>query len=207
MLISYSCVPILTGFFGNIDTGPGFVELGYWADPNDPNIVGDPNDPNTIWIGGDYHLQTESPCINAGDPNYVPEPDDTDLDGRPRVIGGRIDMGAYETPIPAEVRIVPRTINLASKGNWITCYIWLPEQYNVADIDTNSIFLEGKIQPEQLSVNEEKQVVTVSFTREDIQPILEVGQIELTINAKLTDGTYFEATDVIRVIDKGEKRN
>ncbi|MBW8039347.1 MAG: hypothetical protein FVQ85_05055 [Planctomycetes bacterium] len=44
----------------------------------------------------DYHLLPGSPCINAGDPNYVPEPNETDLDGNPRVIGGRIDMGAYE---------------------------------------------------------------------------------------------------------------
>jgi len=45
---------------------------------------------------GDYHLLAGSPCINAGDPNYIAEPNETDLDGRPRVIAGRIDMGAYE---------------------------------------------------------------------------------------------------------------
>ncbi|MHC4313351.1 MAG: right-handed parallel beta-helix repeat-containing protein [Planctomycetota bacterium] len=37
-----------------------------------------------------------SPCIDAGDPNYISEPNETDLDGNPRVIGGRVDMGAYE---------------------------------------------------------------------------------------------------------------
>ncbi|MHC4285186.1 MAG: right-handed parallel beta-helix repeat-containing protein, partial [Planctomycetota bacterium] len=153
MLISYSCVPILTGFLGNIDTDPGFVELGYWADPNDPNIARDPNDPNAIWIDGDYHLLFASPCIDAGDPNYVAGPNEADLDGRPRVMGGRIDMGAYEASIPAEVRIVPRTINLASKGNRFTCYIWLPEQYNIADIDPNSVFLEEQIKADELSVD------------------------------------------------------
>ncbi|MHC4501535.1 MAG: LamG-like jellyroll fold domain-containing protein [Planctomycetota bacterium] len=44
----------------------------------------------------DYHLLPDSPCIDAGDPDYVAEPNETDLDGNPRVIGGRIDMGAYE---------------------------------------------------------------------------------------------------------------
>jgi hypothetical protein len=44
----------------------------------------------------DYHLLPDSPCINTGDPNYVPEPNETDLDGKPRVIAGRIDMGTYE---------------------------------------------------------------------------------------------------------------
>ncbi len=44
----------------------------------------------------DYHLLEDSPCINTGDPDYVVEPNETDLDGKPRVVGGRIDMGAYE---------------------------------------------------------------------------------------------------------------
>jgi len=98
---------------GNIDYEPLFVDPGYW----DPN--GTPADVNDdFWIDGDYHLLSDSPCIDTGDPNYIVKPDETDLDGNPRVIGGRIDMGAYEysPPISAEVRIVPRTINLQSKG-------------------------------------------------------------------------------------------
>jgi hypothetical protein len=59
---------------GNIDTDPCFVDAA--------------ND--------DYHLLPASPCINTGDPNYVPEPNETDLDGLPRVIGARVDMGAFE---------------------------------------------------------------------------------------------------------------
>ena len=81
---------------GNIDADPCFIEPGYWADANDPNIIAEPNDPNAVWIDGDYHLLPTSPCINTGDPNYVPGPNETDLDGLPRIIGGRIDMGAYE---------------------------------------------------------------------------------------------------------------
>ncbi|MDH4242034.1 MAG: LamG domain-containing protein, partial [Phycisphaerae bacterium] len=65
----------------------------------------------------DYHLLAGSPCINAGDPDYVPEPNETDLDGKPRVIGGRIDMGAYEfnhTPVAdaGQDRIVE------AQGHW-----------------------------------------------------------------------------------------
>ena len=181
--------------FGNIDADPCFVKAGYW-------------DANGIWIEGDYHLLTDSPCIDAGDPNYIAEPNETDLDGRPRVIGGRIDMGAYEysPPIPAEVRIIPRTINLASKGKWITCYIWLPEDYDVADIDPNSVVLEGEIEPEWFAVDEQQQVAIVRFRRSEVQEILNTGQVELTITGQLTDGTIFEGTDVIRVIDKGKKK-
>jgi len=159
-------------------------------------------DANGTWSDGDYHLLPTSPCIDAGDPNYIPEPNETDLDGDPRVMGVRIDMGAYESPLQAEARIVPRTINLASKGKSITCYIWLPEDYNVTDIDPNSIVLENGIEPDEFSVKEERQVAVLSFSREDVQAILDIGETELTITGRLTDGNIFEGTDTIKVIDK-----
>jgi parallel beta-helix repeat protein len=60
---------------GNINTDPLFVDVA----------------------GGDYRLQVQSPCINAGKPDTIglglPL---TDLDGNPRVMGCTIDMGAYE---------------------------------------------------------------------------------------------------------------
>jgi len=187
---------------GNIDADPRFISPGYWDDNTTPEDVND-----DFWVDGDYHLLPSSPCINAGDPNYIAEPNETDLDGRPRVIGGQIDMGAYEyrPPIPAEVRIIPRTINLASKGNWITCYISLPEDYNVADIDPNSILLEYEIQAESLKLDEEQQVAIAKFSRSDVQEILTVGEVELTITGQLTNGTVFEGTDVISVLNKTGK--
>ena len=48
-------------------------------------------DPNT----GDYHLMSNSPCIDIGDPNTSTLPS-TDKDGNPRIINGKPDMGAYE---------------------------------------------------------------------------------------------------------------
>jgi hypothetical protein len=110
----------------------------------------------------------------------------------------------YVPVLHAEARIIPHTINLASKGNWITCYIWLPEQYNVADIDTNSVVLEQHIKSEQLMVDEQRQVAIARFSREEVQSIVDVGEVELTIYAQLTDGTVFEALDVIRVVDEGD---
>jgi parallel beta-helix repeat protein len=53
----------------------------------------------------DYHIMPPSPCIDAGDPNYVPEPNETDLDSIPRIIGSRIDMGAYECPNTPSIAI------------------------------------------------------------------------------------------------------
>jgi hypothetical protein len=70
---------------GVIFGDPCFVRVGQWD--------------GETYIEGDYHLKADSPCINAGDPNYATEPAETDLDGNARVMGGRIDIGAYETYI------------------------------------------------------------------------------------------------------------
>ncbi|MHC4507472.1 MAG: PKD domain-containing protein, partial [Planctomycetota bacterium] len=46
--------------------------------------------------GNDYHLQPDSPCVNAGDPAFVPLPGETDIDGQARVHALIVDVGADE---------------------------------------------------------------------------------------------------------------
>jgi hypothetical protein len=189
---------------GNIDVDPCFACVGYW-DSNE--IPADPND--DFWIEGDYHLLPDSPCIDAGDPNYLAKPNETDLDGKPRVINGRIDMGAYEygsTAILAEADFDPNTLNLNSRGRWITAFIWLPEPYNVDDIDPNSVVFENQVKPDRFWLTEDEQTAIAKFDREQVQAILVVGDVELTITGRLADGTSFEASDVIKVIDRGGKK-
>jgi hypothetical protein len=72
--ITYSDVAGGWSGVGNIDEDPLFVDAA----------------------GGDYHLRWDSPCVDAGDPDFIPEPGEVDIDGEPRVIGGRVDMGADE---------------------------------------------------------------------------------------------------------------
>lgn len=81
--ITYS--DVLGGYEGdgNFDLEPLFVD----ADGPD-NTPGTEDD--------DLHLLPESPCINTGDPAFVQEPEETDLDGDLRVMGCRVDMGSDE---------------------------------------------------------------------------------------------------------------
>ena len=67
--------------------------------PGEGNLTGDPGFVDAG--GGDYHLRSDSPCINAGDNAAAPA--SADPDGRARIIGNVVDMGAYEFPWPAIV--------------------------------------------------------------------------------------------------------
>jgi len=68
---------------GNIDANPRFQDpLGADA------IAGTLDD--------DLRLSAGSPCLDAGDDAALPAFATTDLDGLERVVGGRVDMGAYE---------------------------------------------------------------------------------------------------------------
>ncbi len=69
--ILYSCTAPLPGGPGNISANPKFLSAS------------------------DFHLQASSPCIDAGT-NLPYVYTTTDLDGNPRLLGDRVDMGAYE---------------------------------------------------------------------------------------------------------------
>jgi len=65
--------------------------------PGEGNINSDPMFVNPD--SNDFHLLPDSPCVNMGDPNYVPGSNETDIDGDPRIFNGRIDIGADEWSI------------------------------------------------------------------------------------------------------------
>jgi len=79
---------------GNIDADPLFVQPGYWDDNGTPEDTSD-----DFWVEGDYHLLWYSPCVNAGDPAFTTDVAKTDIDGEPRIIDGRVDIGCDEVLI------------------------------------------------------------------------------------------------------------
>ena len=81
----------LTWGEGNIDAPPGFLDPGFWVDPNTPT---QPED--DYFVAGDYHITPSSVCYQAGGSNSLPEVSIMDLDGEPRIMNNRVDMGADE---------------------------------------------------------------------------------------------------------------
>ena len=91
--IMYSDIQGLDIFAGNGNIGddPRFVDLGHWDDAGTPGDLSD-----DVFVPGDYHLLPDSPCSDAGDPNFVAEDRAIDFDGEPRIMGCRVDMGVDE---------------------------------------------------------------------------------------------------------------
>ncbi len=78
--LNYCCTtPLPPGGSGNFTNAPLFVDQS----------------------GGNLRLQSNSPCINAGLNAYAPA--GLDLDGQPRIVGGTVDVGAYEFQAPASL--------------------------------------------------------------------------------------------------------
>jgi len=129
------------------------------------------------------------------------------------VLNFTVDIYAGPPPLEAEIDIDPDTLNLNSKGKWITCYIELPEGYEVNDIDVGTVMLNETVpaepKPTEIGDYDDDGIpdLMVKFDRSEVKDILEPGDaVPITVTGALTDGPSFEGTDTIRVIDKGGKK-
>jgi len=108
-IVSYSIVQNWDGTWGGIGNN-GSDPM--FADPLGPDgIAGTEDD--------DLRLSPGSPAIDAGDPSFVPQLSETDLDGHARVLCSRIDIGAYEFGIGDYD--CSRWVNVADFTGWTGC--------------------------------------------------------------------------------------
>ncbi len=138
-------VPISYNLFYNVEQiiSQGEIYLGndlWWIESKlssfRNNVYCDPG-----FVLGDltYHIGASSPCVDSGDPNYVPETDETDLDGKPRLAGYAVDKGAYE--LQSLPDIPPQLLKAVSRK--------MHGEIGVFDIelslDPNEVGVEGRV--------------------------------------------------------------
>jgi hypothetical protein len=127
-----------------------------------------------------------------------------------------ITVEEEQVPITVEIDIDPDTLNLKSKGKWITVYIEISGA-NPRDIVAGSALLNDALSPENNTkygfvTNESSYIMDndgdgieermLKFDRSAVQAIVSPAEnVTLVVTFELTDGSVHSGSDTIRVID------
>jgi len=111
------------------------------------------------------------------------------------------------TPVvTAAIDIEPSTLNLESNGQHITCYVELPSEHPVDQIDVSTVLLNSSVKAEQepSSVGDYDAdgvpYLMLKFAREEVQSVIVPGEsVELIVSGQVGD-LLFQGRDTIRVL-------
>jgi len=124
--------------------------------------------------------------------------------------------------IPARIDVDPDTINLSAAGKWVTCYIELPEALDLTLIDSTLVTLNGvpayigkegwaSSGPSKGNIidHDGDGILSrmVKFNRSVVASSLAPGEATLALQGGMIDGTIFEGTATVTVIDRGTRAN
>jgi hypothetical protein len=190
----------------------GFIRINYTAGLSDFEKIDIQN-----YV---QHQLESKEYIDIVEPNYIYSIPEQPIPW-PGFVIGDLNIAFKSMKIGAVIDINPSTLNLKSRGQWITCYIGLPEGYNVSDINRATILLNGTIPVAPFWVDKPLESVIgdynndtvpdlmVKFNRTQVisyiikslgfEPI-NFTEVTLTVAGELYDGTQFEGSEVIRVI-------
>jgi thermitase len=102
----------------------------------------------------------------------------------------QIDATGPLSAITAEVRVAP--LNLKSHGRWTAGYIGLPEGFNVSDIDTSSLLLNGTVM-----VDPSAPVLTGDFDHDSaLEVMVEFNRTQLA-NLIVSEGISFDNVTLV----------
>ena len=118
--------------------------------------------------------------------------------------------------VTATLDIDPDTLNLKSKGKWITAYIELSENHNVSNINRTTVLLNRTIPIDSFWIDKplesvigdcDNDGITDLMVKFDRQALIEYLKTKGTTDAEVTiaitgetNGKSFEVTDTIKVI-------
>jgi hypothetical protein len=164
---------------GNIDTDPMFV--------NPTEGTGLQYD----GLAADWSLQTLSPCIDAGKPDFTTDSTGTETDfaGNPRIQYDIIDIGAFEITYCTPV-IEPDPDNILINGSFGTCELlpWDVYTSDLLDKPAGYRIIDGECRVMPDGINPEPDPSDIQLLQELAEPQLQMleadSAYELTFDAR-----------------------
>lgn len=195
----YTSPPITKSFTADFWFGLSLLS------PQDRYFTETARNPDTTKHAKIYSNQDNPAMFLIG---FEDKPDEGDADYQDMVIS----LELVTPPVDATIDIDPNTLNLYSKGRWITVYIELPENYNVSDINASTVKLNGKIpaesHPTEIGDHDTDGIpdLMVKFDRQELIATLGSGEISITITG-FANGILFEGNHTIRTKSPSAKPN
>ena len=113
-----------------------FEDFQEETDMNSNSIFADPLLVNASISSPDFHIQQSSPAINAGNPDFTSDNDETDLEGDSRIVNDRVDIGADESEYDITENINNyNMVNIDIFPNPASNIIYFNSAYTIKTID------------------------------------------------------------------------
>jgi hypothetical protein len=126
-------------------------------------------------------------------------------------------LATDEEALVTEIDIKPETLNLKSKGNWVTVFVEPPEGYVAEDIIGESVVISAvggtitNIEPVRSNLTDSDDdgvnELKLKYSRGELQSAISqsnlTGQVEVTLTGTLSDTMTFIGSDTIKI--KGQK--
>lgn len=107
------------------------------------------------------------------------------------------------------MKVHPDTLNIKSKGRWVTVQVSFPGDLDADDLDLETVELEvdGRgIAAKWARVGD--GVLMVKFSREELKEIIDgLGDVEIHVRGRFEGGSTFEGSDTIRIIYPGKHKS
>jgi hypothetical protein len=165
--------------------------------------------------GSEFIILTAGALTNTFENADMPVFNGRTFDVQYNYADGRVELHVVDNVLPMTIDIHPDTLNLKSKGKNITCYIELPEGYNLGDIKPETIklkFLDAELyaEPTQPRIgdynNNNVPDLMVKFDRQSVQDACNItGAVEMSVSCETNGGDLFNGIDTVSVMDKGKE--
>ena len=147
-------------------------------------------------------------ALSAGDEGVVLNIDKNGDGSFEQMIIADNDLTSDEFALQTEVVIDfdPDTLNLQSKGKFVTVYIELPDDFDVSEIEISSLRLNELVPalPKPIEIGDYDSDGTndlmVKFDLQELIEVLEPGEQIIDLTGRLWDGRPIAGFDFIRVI-------